>query len=345
MKMQHKIILAAIGIIIILGPYFIFKKNRSTSEVPQNKIELEAAGDRHVLEQFLAGKKVDERLVYAAVIRLGQISDPEALKVSLQLVSSESKYLREGAAQALAYFEDGSSLESLLKLTKDAAESVRGFAIESLGIVPNQQKIAKLKELDAQIETLSNLEKVEVKSSLFKSYPEKSSEKTEALKELVGLTRTKDSDLFVKATRKAILVASAEDPVKSLMKTVVANPAEIDTKALSIRVLGNLKDPFLNDQYKTLVSDKNPKIRLAALQTLHRACPSDRWNILAKAVAEEKDKEVQRIILEEISFLERGKALEFLNKWSDLAQVPMREQLGQLKAQINQLPEVVNCSK
>lgn len=345
MKTQHKIILVAIGLIIILGPYFVFKRNQKSAEAPKGKVELEAESDRSILAQFLDGKKIDERLVYAAVIRLGQISDPEAQKVSQQLVNSESYYLREGAAQALAYFEDAGSLEALFKLTKDSRESVRGFAIESLGVLPNQQKMAKLKELESQMATLSNLEKVEIKASLFKSYPEKSSEKTEALKELVGLARTKDSDLFVKATRKAILVGGSEEPVKSLMKTVVANPAEVDTKALSIRVLGNLKDPFLNDHYKTLLSDKNAKIRLAALQTLHRSCPGERWNILSKAVTEEKDREVQRIILEEISFLERSKAREFLAKWSESPQVPMRDQLVQLKAQINELPEVVNCSK
>lgn len=266
-----------------------------------------------------------------------------ALKAAQQLVRSESKLLREAAAQALGYFDDGDILPSAEVLFNDKEESVRVFAIESLGEASSPTRLSKIEEL-SQKKNLGSSETVAVKAVLYRlrTTPQ---EKERELTQLVGLARHSNPELSKKAALRAIQLAGDSKVVAPVMREAVRNGNDDTVKSLSIRTLANLRDPMIAERLPELIKDKSKNVRVAAVQTIHRICPSNRWSILAQVVKKDQDEFVVSRALEEMSFLERTKAHETLSQLAtDRELTPAKMQMVQLmKSEIDKKPEVKVC--
>lgn len=342
--MSNKI-LSSVAIVAILGAssFLIYHKFFRAQPHKMDKVEQEISNDRDLLKRFMDNKDVSEGNLYAAVIRLSQEGEKMALKAAEQLVNNESKLLREGAAQALGYFDDSDILPLVEVLFNDKEESVRVFAIESLGESSSPKRLNKIEEL-AKKKSLGPSETVAVKAALYRlrTTPQ---EKERELTQLVGLTKNTNTELSKKAALRAIQLAGDSKVVAPVMREAVRNGGDDTVKSLSIRTLANMRDPMIAEKLPDLIKDKSKNVRVAAVQTIHRVCPSNRWAILAQVVKKDQDEFVVSRALEEMSFLERAKAHETLTQLAiDRELTPAKVQMVQLmKSEIDKKPEVKVC--
>ncbi|GEM_PF-2272307 len=320
------------------------KKKSRVDGTDKNRVVMEAAKtDRAALSDILNNKPVSENLVYGAMIRLGQDGDSEALEVAKKLVNHESKYLREGAAQTLGYFSDEKVLADLQRLGIDKEESVRVFAIESLGTIksPAREKAA---EQILSKPTLSASEKVATYGSLYRLRGDPEKQKKD-LEQLLNLAHKPDSELSRKAMLLSMSLAAEAKGVKELMIEKVKQSKDDNIRAVAIRNLANSKDQWLKDRLSDLVMTSSSPVKIAALQSIHRLCPEAKWDILEAVVRKEKEESIANHAFEELLFLNRVKAISILEKFkSDSSLSDVRRKTASTYAEsIKNKPDIDVC--
>ena len=286
-----------------------FEKNGPL--VGQDQYQNIEKNDQDRLREYLRNSKVPENEVYGAVIRLGQSGDKLALEVATKLKASPSKYLREGAAQALGYFSDQAAIPELKDLLKDKEESVRVFAIESLGVAASEQRQQVIEDLLKS--SLGAHEKVTAYASLFRVSGQPNQKKL-AFENLLSLANSSDAETSRLASFKAMQVSAQNNKAHDLMVSIVKANKDENLSAVAIRNLANENDPLIKEKISELVKSDKPGVRIASLQSLHRVCPDSRWSVLESVLKKEKDERVRRVALDELSFLDRKTATALLKK-------------------------------
>jgi HEAT repeat protein len=342
--MKSKIILPVLLVLTLAIGLFYFKKRTPELEIKStDKVVLESNNDKSALERFLNDEEISEGLVYAAVIRLGQDGEPLAFEVAKKLVNHKSKLLREGAAQALGYFSDAEVLPLFAQLIADQEESVRVFAVEGLSEASSPARIQEV-EQRLRDQNLGSVERVAVRASLYRMRQVPKEKETE-LAALVGLTKKADPILVNKASIKAIQIAPKEKIVKDLMTDSVKWGKDVSVKALSIRMLANANDPWIKSKLSDLVQDKSSMVKIAAIQSVHRICPENRWSILSHVIKREGDEKVVGLALEEAGMLERTKANEIFTQLKATKELNQKriQMISLAQIAMNKKPEVKIC--
>lgn len=320
------------------------KKKSRVDGTDKNQVVMEAAKtDRAALADVLKNKAVPENLVYGAMIRLGQDGDSEALEVAKKIVNHESKYLREGAAQALGYFSDENVLPDLRTLTSDREESVRVFAIQALGTIKSASREKVVEEILAK-PSLSAAEKVATHGSLYRLRSDLEKQKKD-LEQILILAHKPDSELSKKAMLLAMSLATDAKGIKDLMIEKIKQSKDDNIKAVAIRNLANSKDQWLKDRLLELATTSSVPVKIAAVQSVHRVCPESRWDLIDSIIRKEKEESVANHAFEELLFLNRSKAVSLLEKYkSDSSLSDVRRKTASTFAEsIKSKPDIDVC--
>lgn len=305
------VVFFAVGIFKLLNN----KKKVISGKTDKNQIIIDAnKSDKAALEDFLKESQVPENQIYGAMIRLGQDGDKVALEVAKKLVSSPSRYLREGAAQALGYFADEKILNDLSTLSKDTEESVRLFALESLATLKSSAR-EKVAEEKIQDQKITASEKITLLGSLYKLRSDNEKQKKD-LEQLIALAKQKDAGLAKVATIKVMQLSIDNKHVKDLMVEKIKNSKDDNLRGVAIRNLANVNDAWLKEHLSELSQNPGAGVRIAAIQSVHRLCPENKWTVLESVILKDKDESVVNHALEELQFLEKAKAMMLLAKVS-----------------------------
>lgn len=345
MKKQNLFIIGLVVALLVLAGLFVF--NRSATKNKDSKIQRAADPDKNdhqILKGYLKDGNAPESEVYGAVIRLAQAGDSISLEVAKKLTQSKSKMLREGAAQALGYFPDTEIRDSIVRLTLDPDESVRVFAYESLSVMKSAERLTWLESRQKE-KSLTPTEKVALLGSLYQLQP-KDEKKKVYLDELMSVGRGSNAELSKKAALKVMQVSGQESIVKDFMIDRVRNSKDEAVMSVAIRRLANRSDPWIRDQLGELVKSNLAQVRIAALQSLHRACPAQRWSIIESVVKYEKDTSVLQKAFEATLFLEKSKSEEFLQKLASdtTLDADRKSTAGKFLAEVKSRPAALGCS-
>jgi HEAT repeat protein len=309
---SNRYAVAAGVVLVLLSLWFVTSKfrNRDTPH-PKTTDEylLKLEADRKVLEDFESGKSTDPYAVYGAIIRLGEVQDPLAEKTSLKLATHENALFREGSAQSLGFYDNDSATETLIQLLSDRETSVRQFAAKAFGQAASESRLAKVRDLLSNPK-LSPQVRLGLLGSLYQ-LGGTGATKSWALEQIVALaahpTQGDEATLY-------LVQIAPESPTTTevLHKKLQANPSDRVT-GVAIRHLSSRQDPWIRDHISRLTNHKSSIVRKAIIQSLHRNCPRERWDIMKKIVLSENDKSVIEAAIRETSLLSGDEAADFFN--------------------------------
>ena len=270
--------------------------------------------DKVNLEKLKPGKPEDEKQIYGAMIRLSETHWAGAKSAALKYASSESTYLREGAAQALGYFSDSESNSALEKLLADPTPSVRDFALKAIGNnqSPERNQILKSQQQSVKENSSEALSLLESEFRILKA--EGKSEEQETLKKILQMARG-HNEISNQASLKLIELAPQWENTVLLFRTKVEEKKDAGLTAAGIRFLAGRRDPWLKDKWNILARNSQPPVRKAVIQSMHRTCPTDREAIILEIAKDETDPTVQEVLIDEIHLLAESwgsKAIEII---------------------------------
>ncbi len=309
---KHKTLGLTLVILVIAAAaaWFFLKNKTAKPEVASNQIvteEMQLEQDRDALRSSSA----TPNQVYGAMIRLAQKNEDMARDAALKRATDENAFLRGGAAQALGHFDDNESKETLKTLLSDKESSVRLFAIQGLGAKTDNLREQELRALLSSPELFPMME-VEIYTSLLKSGSEQT--KDEALGALLRIASQGEEETHTEAAQRLITLAPENNRVLDLIRKKISAAKNERLTAVGTRYLSSRNDPWIRPILKTLSTHPSAMVRSAVVQSIHRVCPSDRWEILEKMLAREEDLNVQKLILEEPMYLMGDQAKAFLSK-------------------------------
>lgn len=311
MAKYTKIALIFAALVIVTAAAFYFLQNRSTEvAVPEGQImteELQLQQDREALKN----PNATPNQIYGAMIRLAQKNEEVAHDEALKRSSDTNPFLRGGAAQALGHFDDEASKDALKKLLNDNEKSVRLFAVQGLGTKTDSlheqelQQLLKSSQLDPMME-------VEIYTSLLKTGSDET--KQQALTNLLRIAKAGEDDVNTEASQRLITYAPDNEQVLDVIRRKISAAKNERVTAVGTRYLSSRNDPWVRPILKTLSNHSSPTVRSAVIQSLHRVCPADRWEILDSMLAKETDNTVLKLILEEPMYLMGERAKAFVDK-------------------------------
>jgi hypothetical protein len=292
--------LIAIGVIFFIVKPSSRKENKQVSATDPYLKSLEE--DKLNLKSLSAGRPEDDKKIYGAMIRLSETQWAGAQDAALKYATSESIYLREGAAQALGYFSESDSNAALEKLLTDAAPTVRDYALKAIGRFPSPERAEMLKTQQAKIKenTGDTLALLESEFRILKA--DGKSEEQETLKKILQMARGQ-SDVANQASLKLIELAPQWDNTVLLFRTKVEEKKEPGITAAGIRYLAGRRDPWLKDKWNALARNSEPAVVKAVIQSMHRTCPTDREDIMIEIATTETDPTVQEVVIDETKLL------------------------------------------
>jgi HEAT repeat protein len=307
----------ALGLIVVIvviaaaGAWFYLKnKSADTAALPPGQVmteEMQLAQDR----EALGNSSATPNQTYGAMIRLAQKNEDIARDAALKHAKDENAFLRGGAAQALGYFDDEQSKDALKALLNDKENSVRLFAIQGLGSKTDNMREQELRALLSS-GSVSPMMEVEIYSSLYKAGSEQTKE--EALSNLLRIAAASEDEANTEAAQRLITLAPENNRVLDLIRRKISAAKNERLTAVGTRYLSSRNDPWIRPILKTLSTHPSTIVRSAVVQSIHRVCPADRWDILANMMSREDDLNVQKLILEEPIYLMGPKAKSFLEK-------------------------------
>jgi HEAT repeat protein len=322
--------IALVLVAAVLASVFLFRsvyrsKNapKAGSGLPLDSYTEELQKNRADLKTYLGGGKVDDALVYRAVIQLGEVKDSVALEAALKLKDSSSRYFREGAAQSLGYYETSEAESALKTLTTDKEPSVRAFAIQALGRSSSDDRRQELDSLQEK-GGLTDEELIALNDGKYKSA--KTNEEREAvLVNLAKLTSGKKTSLSSQAALKMVELAPESPHTREVLHRKVSENSDTAVMGTGIRTLASQRDPWISPKLEALSSHESPIVRKAAVQSLHRICPPNRWAILSSVAQHETDPSVIEVVIDEALLIPEKNIETFLEALSDLPLVKKYE--------------------
>lgn len=330
---------------LALGGSFLWNRSRpltsNTDETGNYSEVKQLERDREVLE---TGRGTPHE-IYGALLRLSRNQEAIARTEALKRVAHPETLMREGAAQALGFFNDDESLEALRSLLKDKEVSVRIFAVHGLGSKAGELRERELRALLEQTE-LDDATKVAVHASLYKASADAAT-KEEQLKRLSELALAGDDTANTEAVSQLSSIAPESPVSMNVLRQKVSQAKNERAVSLAIRQLSSLNDDWIKRNLKTLAANQSPRIRLAVVQSLHRVCPEDRWSILGDILKKERDTSVVRAGIEESQILGGERAAQFLQELLAAGQLDedMTKMAQAVKERAEQSPSGDPCAR
>lgn len=332
-------LLFAILIILGFGLYWgrsSWRNWLATQPRISNELEALQESDEELLEKFLSGQTIDELKIYPVLYRLAESVKAESLplrKAIEQAQASVSSRLRQAAMRASGQRGEAWALEILRKGFEDIDAEVRLTAIDSIKnsslrehrkVLENHlswlesNKISEASadkafdregELGATLSALVEMLKTDKSGEAGRGYLQR-------LKELSSKTLGSRGGTSSLALQKLIEVT--EDPnlllskLDQLLKKSKLEEGFERAAASAILKLANLQDKTLASRLLKLSQHPDAIVRRAVLQSLHRLCPPDVWQIAERSLQTEKDPNNLIAAVEAIALLERSRAIQVL---------------------------------
>ncbi|MBC7692644.1 MAG: HEAT repeat domain-containing protein [Methylotenera sp.] len=334
---MHKRKLPIVALILLLASALYVGYRYSTDfRPPSVKTQVEKTNevlkhDRDVLKGAPAG----EAEVYQALVRLGQMQEPLAQQESIKRSTSPSAFVREGAANALGNFGDEISLKTLKQLLADPEKAVRLQAIHGLGHRPGAGREELLRSAEKQ-NGLGAEEKVAIQVSLVESATNPQTRET-ALEQLLKFSQA-DASIAAPAALQVMSLAPQDERVLKMLRDLLKKDLDSVVSSTAIRHLSALRDPWMVENLGKWATHSNAQLRMAAVQSVHIACPAARWQILETAITGERDRNILAEAINAPTYMPGKEAVTFLERMSHSDQLTKEElviltqKLVQLKA-------------
>ncbi len=299
------ILLVVLSLIAIKFRSGLFKRSLSESERVGKLLDQDRAN--------LTRKDASEYEIYAALIRLSQEQDPEARTLALEYTKSPSRVIREGVANALGYFDDDEAMELLTKMLSDPEKSVRLQAIQSFGHKPGTRREKIILNL-LKDKRLSGEEKGAAHSTLIQVASTPNARNLAIGKVITLIRSTNDPHLISQATMMIVATAPKDPRVIAVLKYVLEHQSTSFIDAMGVRHLASIGDPWLKLNLSKFASRKDLGTRMAVIQSIHLACPKERWSIFENLFRAEKDRGLLGLAVQELRYMPGPDTKVFLNK-------------------------------
>jgi HEAT repeat protein len=312
MRNPKTVRLVAIALGLVIASLGIWKLRHRRPGSPRNEAERVAELLKHDRES-LANPRASDAEIYGAMVRLAQRKEPIARQEAVKRAKSDRRLLREGAANALGFFDDPESSATLQALLSDADPTVRVQAIRGLGNLPLAGRETLLRQLLAR-PNLNAQERVAGLESLLR-VSSTSTAKSDAVGELVKMARdSRDPNLALHSAMTVVSLAPRDERVISLLRDELEKHSNPALEPTAIRHLSAVQDPWVRKNLSRLLDSPQSQTRLAAVQSTHMACPDDRWSMLEKVMTSERDKLVVVASIQEAGYMPGGEAKALLER-------------------------------
>ncbi|HTL12967.1 MAG TPA: HEAT repeat domain-containing protein, partial [Bdellovibrionota bacterium] len=296
--------LAAAGLVVILA---VVKLTHSTPKAPAPSAQMTGdeadARNRAIRERdlsLMADPGADRQELATALYRQGRQKLPEARATALKILAGTADPgLRAACAVALSKFDDEQALAALVKLTSDSEPAVRLQALESLGLIESASREEALRKILAR-GGIEEVERVIIYGALAHASV-KEGERKAAVHTLIQAGAGGNGDAATRAVMLALSAAPKDPEVVKLLENKVKENKNDAIVPAAIRHLAAIGDPWITTQLKDLHTSQDPKIRLAVMQVLNRACPVDREQLLLSTLEHESSPMVFRAGLQEMA--------------------------------------------
>jgi HEAT repeat protein len=291
------VVLVLAGGLLIWGLRNSKEQSKSTPNPALDSYSIELQNNRTDLKAYLNGQTLDEASIYRAVIQLAEVKDPLALEAALRMKQSSSRYFREGSAQALGYFDTADASKALKELTSDREASVRAFAIQALGRSSSEERKETLSAVEEKGE-LGDEERIALSDARFKAAAS-DEDREAALATLAKMANGKNASLSSRAALKMVELAPESPQTRDVLHRKIAENTDAPVMGTGIRTLSSQRDPWIASKLTALALHENPLVRKAVIQSLHRVCPPNRWEILSTIARHETDPSVLEVVIDE----------------------------------------------
>ena len=311
MNPKLKLVLGVVVVIVVIGGVRSFLHRQSplapSSNTGGNTPEQTMLTDRESLRK----KDVSDYELVGALIRLAVLHDPGIREELTQRVKSPSKIIRSGVADAIGYYEDAAALQSLETLLSDPEETVRLGAITGLAHhrSTGREKLI-IQHLNGKHD--NPLEKIEAYSALL-SATGSAEVRAGALKHLYEFATAKKAGVSRTAAVKMMGLAPVDAQTLHMARSAVESGADIQIECDAIRHFAGFDPGWIRARLESLKRSSHPEIRLAVVQSMHGACPKDRWIMLKSMVEVEKDPGVLDALVQEAQSMPGQGATDYLN--------------------------------
>jgi len=319
---KTKVLIVLSLLAIATATYFVLRpKNLIQDE--KNKLAQTLANDEKILKNE---KEASEREIYSALVRLGDHNNLLSKQEALKRMQNPSAVIRKGAAEALGFFlEDQDSKTALATLLADEDPIVRLAAINAHSRRGGNGKIEILEKLLAQKGPnnkiqWNDLEKANLYIGILRLA--KGDAKASKLPPLLALYKsTKD----VQTKNEILIHVMSQVPKNPSVLDLVENEALKSSEALiitqAIRHIAAIREKRLAEKLGDFLQSPHLPVRMALVQSLFMACPSNRIQILERTIEKDPQPEVRKQAIEQIAILggdEANTLLERLTKNTQL---------------------------
>jgi HEAT repeat protein len=293
---MNKKIIALIAVVLLVAVIVVIKYKGSGPGSPEL-----AEGTPEKDRATLTDTSSNEVKVYEAFHRLARAKDPQALSSALEKVKSDSRIVREGAANALGYFTEDEAFAALMTLLDDPEHNVRIRTLQALANAPEEKREEAVLKYLARV-GLTERENTMAHATMLRLTKDETKKKN-SIEALVKFSMAGDELEHYIAYSKLLEVVPNDENVLKLIRYKVWKSKNDELIATGVRHLGTIKDKWLKDKLDNFVSSPHEKVRTVAVATLHQYCPSNRWKILNDLVKAEKSPSVLDAVVREASIL------------------------------------------
>ena len=112
-------------------------------------------------------------------------------------------------------------------------------------------------------------------------------------------------------------IAPRNEKTKKMLYRKISNPDNEQIVGIGIRILSQARDPWLPPKLKKLARHESPMIRKSVIQSLHKHCPADRWDLMKNIAKDETNKSVIETLIREATLLSGDEAKSFFKMLSE----------------------------
>ena len=304
------IVLAAL--ILGSGTVAIYLKSKRQLN-PQEQV-VEALKIRHkesnrIIER---GNKEDPQALHRSLLSVASEVDSDILPEIKELVTNKNSMVKAAAGYALSFQKDEDSKATVEKLSQDPDLLVRSYLIHAAKQKPETYREKVLKNILAFTD-LSVSDRAEATAALYLSLQAKE-EKEKVLETILKEANPKQGEVSDDWVMQLNEIQSEDHRIDLLDRQVLVHSKNPVIISISIRRLAKKADAEVLKNYSKWIHHEENLIKMAALESIHLACPAQRWAWLEEGYKADETKITAVYWILEAERMGGVKAKEFLEK-------------------------------
>ncbi|MFZ9595107.1 MAG: HEAT repeat domain-containing protein [Bdellovibrionia bacterium] len=293
------------GWILIFSVFFLASVGLLLPILKTNPVDLEKQRLENLFEQdrkILKKKDATESQVYAALVRLAKVHDPLALEYAMERKATASSFLKKALAEVFGFFDTPETHQGLLDLSRDSNLDVRLAVVSSL----THSQLPKREELLGRLlenESAQPVERITILATLIQVTSSAELRK-KTIEQLLSVMSTHGEIEVPRSTLILVVNSAAVSPeIQEFLKKILDQRKFPALGGLAVRQLAALRNPWLKSKAQDLSKSPDSQVRLALVESLHWICPKDLWRLIGDLLVNEKDRDVQSALLDELQLL------------------------------------------